>query len=227
MAFFDLLRRIFGKKAPSQDFQAQIESPLESSVASSVGLLEEKSIFEPSSQSPESTSDDVLKDSFQLGLAAGYTGRSLKSIESSLTRVESQMPTKDWFSTQFEDKTPEFIEILKKHEENEQKRFELLQNLLASGKLPERSAELILHSAFPIGELLLTHKMQILVSIVKEIREISYKDLATRLGLTVSALRGLLSNTMIRTDKIERFRKDGKGWVRYKENDDSSTKASI
>jgi len=227
MAFFDLLRRIFGKKAPSQELQPTIESPLESSVASSVGLLEEKPVFETSSELSEPTPDDVLKDSFQLGLAAGYTGRSLKSIESSLTRVESQMPTKDWFSTQFEDKTPELIEILKKHEENEEKRFELLQNLLASGKLSERSAELILPSSFPLGELLLTHKMQILVSIVRESREISYKDLANRLGLTVSALRGLLSNTLIRTNNIERFRKDGKGWVRYLESADSSAKASI
>jgi hypothetical protein len=227
MTFFDLLRRIFGKKAPSQALQAPLESPLQASIASSVGLLEEKPVFESSQELSESTPDDTLKDSFQLGLAAGYTGRSLKSIESSLTRVESQMPTKDWFSTQFEDKTPELIEILKKHEENEEKRFELLQNLLTSGRLSERSAELILPSSFPLGELLLTHKMQILVSIVKESREISYKDLANRLGLTVSALRGLLSNTFIRTKNIERFRKDGKGWVRYVESADSSAKASI
>jgi len=227
MTFLDLIRRIFGKKAPEQTIQMQIESPLQSSVAPSVELLEEKHAFEPNQQSTESTPSDMFKDTFQLGLAAGYTGRSIKSIESSLNRIESQMPSKDWFSSQFEDKTPELIDTLKKHEENEQKRFELLKTLLSSHKISEGTPEFLQPLSLPIGELMLTHKMQMLVSIVKENKEISYKDLANRLGLTVSALRGLLSNTLIRTNMIERFRKDGKGWVRYIENDDSSTKASF
>lgn len=227
MAFLDFFRRIFEKKAPGQELQTQIESTIESSVAPSVELLEENPTFESIPQSPESTPSDTFKDTFQLGLVAGYTGRSIKSIESSLNRIENQMPTKDWFSSQFEDKTPELIETLKKHEENEQRRFELLKTLLPSHKPPEGTIELFQPSSLPIGELILTNKMQILVSIVRGNKEISYKDLANRLGITVSALRGLLSNTLIRTNMIERFRKDGKGWVRYIENDDSSTKASF
>lgn len=220
MAFFDVLRRIFGKKAPPQTLQAQIES----SVASSGEIFKRGLGVEPLLSIPESTPPETLEDTYQLGLAAGYTGRSIKEIESSLVRIETQMPTKDWFSSQFEDKTPELIEVLKKHEENEQKRFELLQSMLALHK-PSESPELVL-SMVP-ERLSLTPKMRMLFSIVKESKELSYKDLSTKLGLTVSALRGLLSNTITRTDRIQRFRMDGKGWVRYLEDDDSSTESSL
>jgi predicted ArsR family transcriptional regulator len=54
-----------------------------------------------------------------------------------------------------------------------------------------------------------------LISIAKEQGEISYTDLANKLNITEDALRGLLANTMKRTNKIERFAKDGRGWVRF------------
>ena len=45
--------------------------------------------------------------------------------------------------------------------------------------------------------------------------EISYEDLAKELGISISALRGLLTLTLRRTSNIERVRKNGKGWVKY------------
>jgi hypothetical protein len=59
--------------------------------------------------------------------------------------------------------------------------------------------------------------MEELVSLVKSSKEISYDELAAKLNITISALRGLLSTTAQRTNKIERFMVDGKGWVRFKE----------
>lgn len=211
MGIVSFFRQLFGKKA-------QEETPIESSVARSVTFNEEKPLTATTLQSTESTpQEDVLKDSFQLGLAAGYTGKSIKEIESSLNRIESNMTTKDWFALQFEDRTPELIELLKKQEENNQKRFEILQNLILSHKLPMESTIIQTIPTIPRPEgATLTQKMHALVLIVKEQGEMSYKDLAARLGITVSALRGLLSNTVVRTSNIERFRRDGKGWVKYK-----------
>lgn len=60
-----------------------------------------------------------------------------------------------------------------------------------------------------------------LISIVKEAKEISYEELARRLNIQISALRGLLSNILKRNEMIERFSIDNKGWVRYI-GDDSS-----
>ena len=58
----------------------------------------------------------IQKDALELGLAAGYAGRSLHNIESTLERMESLMVTKDWM-------TGKLDEITNSHESNEQKRF--------------------------------------------------------------------------------------------------------
>lgn len=169
----------------------------------------------------ENPSIELQKDSLQLGLAAGYTGRTIREIESSLTRIESQVVTKDWFLSRFEDHAPELIDLFKTHEENEQKRFEAVQNILISlqqtaEKTPEPIKTELFQQINAIEHYLpLTPKMNELLQIVKESGEISYDDLHNKLGITVSALRGLLANMMKRTDQIERFEKNNKGWVRY------------
>jgi predicted ArsR family transcriptional regulator len=57
--------------------------------------------------------------------------------------------------------------------------------------------------------------MKKLEDIVKEAKEISYTELANRLGITESALRGFLTHCIRRGVKIQRFEKLGKGWVRF------------
>jgi DNA-binding CsgD family transcriptional regulator len=170
----------------------------------------------------EKPSIELQKDSLQLGFAAGYTGHALKEIESSLNRIESQIVTKDWFLSQFEDHTPELISLFKIHEENEHKRFEALQSALeALRQTAEKTQEPIRTELFQEiktieHHLPLTPKMNELLQIVKESKEISYEELHQKLGITISALRGLLTNMTKRTDAIERFERDKKGWVRYK-----------
>jgi hypothetical protein len=167
-------------------------------------------------------------EAFQLGLAAGYTGRSLREIERSLTRIEAQMVTRDWFSTEFEDKTPELLKALKtihqlieKHETMTEKRFQSIESSLRKLVERKRASLQILRKAREIKpvrkQIPLAPKMQKLLEIVMEAREISYDDLGARLGITTSALRGLLSNMLKRTNKIKRFIRERKGWVRYVE----------
>jgi hypothetical protein len=169
---------------------------------------------------------EIEKESLQIGIAAGYAGRALKEIEASLNRIETQMISKDWFLSKFE--LPlltinEIKEILKQHDENTIKRFEIIQNLIENLKKtaeisPEPiKTELITQIEKIESQLPLTPKMKEVLTIIKECKEISYKDLAQRLGWKdTSGLRGLLSNMAKRTNKIERFEKNGQGWVRYR-----------
>lgn len=184
----------------------------------------------PQTLTVEYKPQEISKDSFQLGLAAGYTGRSIKSIEESLGRMEIQMVTKDWFKTEFQDSTPELLELLKsthkllqEHEDNENKRFSMiLESLNKMRTIADHAPEPIRHELKKEIEIMennipLSNKMRQLVEIVSKIRDISYEDLAQMLTISVSALRGLLSTTLQRTQKIERYTKEGKGWVRYKQ----------
>jgi len=169
------------------------------------------------------------KDSFQIGVAAGYTGKSIKEIERSLARIEAQMITKDWFNVEFEDLTPSLIEMLKSvqktlenHDLSVQTRFEAIQATVekiesVAKKSPEPLKEDILKEIKTIkSQISLSPKMEKLINIVKSAGEIDYENLAKRLEISVSALRGLLSNVLKRTNEIERFKKARKGWVRAK-----------
>ncbi len=203
MGLFDRIKKIFKKK---DDASSVIESS-----GASITISDEIS---PSSESSQQImtvpqSQDMYKDSFKLGLAAGYTGRSIKEIETSLTRIETLMATKDWVHNQLNEFSEKMSLILKSQEENDQKRFDALRNQLI---LP--------HKEFTPNQSTLppTPKMQGILQVVKEYKEISYKDLASIMGITVSSLRGLISNTLARTDKLERFKIEGKGWLRIKEN---------
>jgi DNA-binding transcriptional ArsR family regulator len=165
-----------------------------------------------------------------LGIAAGYTGRSLREIESSLQRIESQMVTKDWFSIQFEDKTPELLkelleikQLIKSHNENILKRLKIIDSALDQAYktaeiLPEPTKKALFDSLDKITrQLPLTPKMEAILLLVKEFGELSYEDIAKKLGgLSLSYVRGLLAEMSKRTNEIERFNKGNKGWVRYK-----------
>lgn len=173
---------------------------------------------------------ELQKESLQLGVAAGYTGKSIKEIETSLARIESQMTSRDWFMSNFEDRTPAVLGILsdiknalEKHDLNASKRFESIESALnrmmttaKTASVPIRN-ELVKEIESIRSTLPLAPKMRQLVEIVKETSKISYDDLGSKLGVTRSSLRGLLSNTMRRTEEIERYSVSGKGWVRYKQ----------
>ncbi|MFH8132049.1 MAG: hypothetical protein QW321_00375, partial [Candidatus Aenigmatarchaeota archaeon] len=177
-------------------------------------------------ETPQPETLELEKESLQLGIAAGYTGRALKEIEASLNRIETQMVSKDWLLSKFEIPVltiNEIKEILKQHDENMSRKFEIIQNSIESLKKtaeisPEPIKTEIMTQIEKIeSQLPLTPKMEEVLAIIREHKEISYKDLAQKLGWKdTSGLRGLLSNMVKRTDKIERFEKDGQGWVRYR-----------
>ena len=153
------------------------------------------------------------KESLQLGVAAGYTGRAIKDIESSLNRIESLMVTKDWFTIKLD-------EALKEYEIKEESRFQAIEATLSSlvryfGKLPAETRLETIREA--VNEFRLTNKMQQLVHAVQEVKEISYEDLAPKLNISQDALRGLLSKVVRRTGNLQRFERDNKGWVRFNE----------
>jgi len=229
MGFFDGLLKIFGKKAQSEALQSDVKA-MEQRFKAMEALQSTQYNKEISSETqiPESsvsTTEPTIgleKNSLQLGIAAGYTGKSLRSIENSLVRIESQLPTKDWFELTFGQSIREVVDVLKQHEQEEQLRFETIQNSLDSMRTIARTApqpiRSELHKQIDIAEshLPLTPRMKEILGIVKESTEISYEDLAKRLNLNeVSALRALLSNMIKRTNDIERFEKDGKGWLHY------------
>jgi hypothetical protein len=245
MGFFDRLKRLLTRRRAIESIQSLEPAIQSDSIASiadekqreinekeamlvtSEGLTRNQRIPMPERESKPEVS--IQKDSYQLGLAAGYTGKSIKEIERSLSRIETQMVTKDWFKTEFEDHTPELVSnidairsLLEKHDSEVQNRFEAIQSALErtqniASRAPEPIREGLLKEIEAIrSHIPLSGKMKELVSVVKVMGQLSYEDLATRLGITTSALRGLLSNTMKRTNEIERFREGSKGWVKYK-----------
>jgi len=231
MGIFDRVLSIFGKKAQPKALQAEIQSPqsaIESQFNQSIKeeFNKDMSIVKTRPEPPI----ELQKESLQLGIAAGYTGKSLKEIELSLARIESQIITKDWFSLQFREQLLELIEITKRHEENEQERFNAMQTSLNSlrgvsqGAPEPLKTQLFTHIKAVESQLPLTSKMQDLLDIAKELKEVSYTNLAEKLGISESALRSLLTLTTRRTNKIERFKKNGRGFIRYL-SDSSDNKA--
>lgn len=186
----------------------------------------EPSFSELSSYESPQSSIELQKDSLELGIAAGYAGRTLRSIESSLVRIETQMTTKDWFEFQFSQSLREMADILRQHEDKSQFRFETIRNSLSSLKgiasiSPQPLKDQLYAQIQAIeSQLPPTPRMREIVEIVKQHGEISYEDLAKQLNLGTSGLRGLLSNMLKRTKTIERFEKDSKGWVRFTEFND-------
>jgi hypothetical protein len=210
MTILDRLKKIFCKKAPIQS------ESITQSLNHSINQSEEK---------PQPI--ELERESLQLGLAAGYTGRSIREIESSLVRIESQMASKEWFIAQFGDpkKLIELLEsirdILKAHDNLTMKHFEMIESSLLSlqgiaKKAPEPiRTEMLSQINLIESQLPLTPKMRQLEDIVKDAGEISYTELASRLGITESALRGFLTQCIRRGVRIQRFEKLGKGWVKF------------
>lgn len=232
-------------QSPIESIQSMDESDSIDSIATEEAEeIEEKTTESPPEPPPEpvTTSDKLYlsqkqkksepmldKESFQVGLAAGYTGKSIKGIERSLGQIETQMITKDWFKLEFGDLFHKLLEMLSSmrktledHNSSVQKRFEAIQSAVekmetVAKKSPEPIKEDILKGIQTIkSQIPLSPKMEELVEAVKSAGEVDYQNLAQGLGITVSALRGLLSTTLKRTGEIERFKKDGKGWVKIK-----------
>jgi len=99
--------------------------------------------------------------------------------------------------------------------ENMRKRIENIENLVKSIE-----DNVIYHKAKDQQEQM-TAKMREALKVIELSGEISYDNLAAKLDISVSSLRGLLSIIARRTDKIKRFEKDTKGWVSFVMNSDS------
>jgi len=229
---------IFGEKQPerfndSQRFESMNRSSqrfesmrIDANRNESMNRSIETSII-PSQEQPKSTIS-IEKESLQLGVAAGYISRSLYSIEDSLARIETLMPSKEWISLNLTPKLEEIQQtilnlrdVLSSHERNEEKRFEILLEAITKLKttassLPEPVKTEILSTVKTLKSAALSPKMQQILEILKERKEISYNELAEKLGITTDGLRGLLSRMVKVCDEIERFERDNKGWIRLK-----------
>jgi hypothetical protein len=175
---------------------------------------------------PDTSSIELEKDSLQLGLAAGYTGKSIHDINSSLTRIETLMPSKDWMTIQLS-------EHFRNHEENEQRRLEVMLKALnsihsisleASEPVKTRLLDKINETESHLG---LSNRMKELIQLVKYYGEVNYFDISQKMNLTESGFRSLLTMTLRRTNELEKFEKDNRKWLRYKQTSASNTQTSV
>ena len=234
MSVLKLLKRIFFRKKAEeeqaiegdskrfealQSIEQRFESPIESIEALEQRFKALQSLTEKE-RLPQKL--EIERDSLQLGVVAGYAGKALKEIESSLQRLEEQVPTKEWLQLNLANRLDELIKTFQTHDFFVKEKMSSIESILLklhelAEKIPQPYKEEIGTAIKEIEEKLpLTPRMEKLIEIVREEKEISYEELAKRLGISISALRGLLSITIRRTDQIERFCKNGKGWVRFK-----------
>jgi predicted transcriptional regulator len=246
MGVISFIKKIlFGEKQPerfsdSQRFESMnqlIRSDLNRSESERIDLNRSESMNQSiesskstitSSDKEEKSTISIDKESLKVGMAAGYISRSLISIEDGIERIEISMPSKEWITMNILPKIEQvqqaiynIREILMDHERNEEKRFEVLLEAINKLKtmapsLPEPIKTEILSTVASLKSATLTPKMQQILDILKERREISYQELAEKLGITTDGLRGILSRMVKVCDEIERFEKDGKGWIRIK-----------
>ena len=246
MGVISFIKKIlFGEKQPERFSDSQRFESLNQSIRSDLNRAESERIelnrFESMNQSVESSKSTIIssekeekpiisidKESLKVGMAAGYISRSLISIEDGIERIEISMPSKEWITMnilpkieQVQQSIYNIREILMDHERNEEKRFEVLLEAINKLKtmapsLPEPIKTEILSTAASLKSVALTPKMRQILDILKERREISYQELAEKLGITTDGLRGILSRMVKVCDEIERFEKDGKGWIRIK-----------
>ena len=236
---------LFGEKQPERFSDSQRFESMNQSIRSDLNRAESERIdmnrYESMNQSIESPRSTIIssekeekptisidKESLKVGMAAGYISRSLISIEDGIERIEISMPSKEWITMNILPKIEQvqqaiynIREILMDHERNEEKRFEVLLEAINKLKtmapsLPEPIKTEILSTVASLKSATLTPKMQQILDILKERREISYQELAEKLGITTDGLRGILSRMVKVCDEIERFEKDGKGWIRIK-----------
>lgn len=202
MSILDKFLRLFRLKSAVKRFESQVEA-----IPSEIKPVEQPLPFQKEPESPlitvetAPTTTEIERESYHLGLAAGYTGKAIKDIESSLSRIESQMATKDWVSIKLQEQT-QFIE----------KRFEEVEKNLGISK----GIQPTIAMTKPVIFQPLSSRMQNVLIAIKEAGEISYDDLALKLDIGVSDLRSLLSIMTKRTNVIERFKIGRRGWVKYK-----------
>lgn len=229
MGILESILKLFRKKSISNQSQS---------------INSDQSITNQSVWQSQSISNQSLTESLQLGIAAGYTGRSLREIESSLHRIESLMVTKDWFKSEFQDISPQLLENLKiikqlieQHETNQQKRFEFIRESLerleeTARKAPEPIRKEILTETEKIRIHLpgktITPRMQEVINIIREAGEITYEEVANKLDKSPHYIRGLVSDINKIKPCIETFQKPGerKKWLRYIEVEESSNQSS-
>jgi predicted transcriptional regulator len=246
MGVISFIKKIlFGEKQPERFSDSQRFESMNQSIRSDLNRAESERIdlnrSESMNQSVESSKSTIIssekeekpiisidKESLKVGMAAGYISRSLISIEDGIERIEISMPSKEWITMNILPKIEQvqqaiynIREILMDHERNEEKRFEVLLEAINKLKtmapsLPEPIKTEILSTVASLKSATLTPKMQQILDILKERREISYQELAEKLGITTDGLRGILSRMVKVCDEIERFEKDGKGWIRIK-----------
>lgn len=153
---------------------------------------------------------ELQQESYQLGLAAGYTGRSIKEIEASLSRIEAQMVTKDWFALQ--------INQMDRRVEDIERALGIIK-----GAIPAIEQQ----KAAIVKRMPLTHRMEELLAIVRDTGEISFADLALKMNIDVSDLRSLLSIMTKRTNMIERYRMHRAGWIKYVGDQETTSRGQI
>jgi len=198
-----LMRFLRREKQPTQRFEA---------MQSDVKAMQIESY---PSEPQEQAAIELQKDSLELGVAAGYTGRTLRDIDSSLNRIEIQMATKDWVTAQFQGTLTLLVDMQKNTQNNIEnicKTIENIEILVKNIENHQIERKMVVSTE-------LTAKMREVLAILQEINEISYEDLAKRLNISVSSIRGLLSIVAKRTGRIKRFEKDNKGWVSYISSD--------
>ncbi len=199
---FNWLRHLFKRSKALESASNDLTS-----MQSDLSSLENQSL--QSAPNTETGPIEIEKDSLHLGIAAGYTGRVLRDIEASLNRIETQMVTKDWMTIQVKDD-------LEKRLSTVQQTLSDMSNLASTLPSPEQS-QLLEKIRSIESNLPLTPQMERISAILEETKEISYEELASKLGIQVSALRGLLSLMSKRTQKIVRTEKEGKGWLELAE----------
>ncbi len=225
MGLLDRIKKMFFKEESIDSFN---QSSNQSINQSSQSIKSIESINQSPNQSfnqsfqSEKTSIELEKESLKLGMAAGFISKTLIHMEELLDKITTNFPDRAWISSELRSQLSILEQKLDEHERKSQERLNILINLIHSLKeispyLPQTyrsKLQKIVQEAEPH----LTPKMQQLVETVKSRKEISYKELAVMLGISESALRGLLSLAIERGAPLQRFRIDGKGWVRYVES---------
>jgi hypothetical protein len=228
MGFFDSIKKLLTRQK-TESITQSLNHSINHSLAQSQ-LSEPTSETQiPPIQSELTSPVELQRESLQLGIAAGYTGKTLREIESSLSRIETFMVSKDWMTSKLDS-------MAATHESNEQHRFETLVSIINSlHEVARSSPPPIQTRIIEITKRLeehgkITPRMQQLIDLVKELKEISYTDLAIQLGLrTEDGLRGLLSLVCRHYPNIQRFEKEPgrRKWVKYVENTSESLNQSL
>ncbi|MBI2543002.1 MAG: hypothetical protein HYW24_02345 [Candidatus Aenigmarchaeota archaeon] len=204
-------------------FKRLIKKQTSGQALDSINQTNKQADKQTNTQTSEYSSLEFDKESVQLGLAAGYTGRSIHDINTTLNRIETLMPSKDWLLIQFE-------EHFHRHEENEQRRLEIVLKALnslhlLSSQAPEPLKTKMLDQIKVVEtNLELSRRMTELVQLVKYSGEATYKDLAAKMGITPSAFRSMLSLAMQRTNELEKIIRGNKKYLKYR---NSSTASSV